>query len=46
MEEAASIADEKSQARPAVAVVGVPDLDRPIYRIFPLWFFEQALAVC
>ncbi len=25
--------------------IRLPDLDRPIYRIFPLWFFEAALTV-
>jgi hypothetical protein len=29
----------------AVKLRGLPDLDRPLYRIFPLWFFEDALRV-
>lgn len=29
--------------KPAVRMTRIEDLDRPIYRIFPLWFFEQAL---
>jgi hypothetical protein len=29
----------------SVGVIGIPNLDRPLYRIFPLWFFEHALRV-
>lgn len=25
--------------------IRIPDVDRPIYRIFPLWFFERALSL-
>lgn len=28
---------------PVVMVTGIPDMNRPLYRIFPLWFFEAAL---
>jgi hypothetical protein len=27
-------------------LIGVPDPDAPIYRIFPLWFLEEALRLC
>ncbi|MCK9984605.1 MAG: hypothetical protein AzoDbin1_01077 [Azoarcus sp.] len=29
----------------ATSLIGVPDPDIPIYRIFPLWFFEEALRL-
>ncbi|WBO58076.1 hypothetical protein GT370_12475 [Acidocella sp. MX-AZ03] len=29
---------------PVVMVSGIPDMNRPLYRIFPLWFFEAALT--
>lgn len=29
----------------SVRVLDVPDLERPLYRIYPLWFFEDALSV-
>jgi hypothetical protein len=38
---------QDKEPRDSVKVIGIPDsdLDRPLYRIFPLWFFEYALRV-
>ena len=36
---------DSPEHRSSVEVTGIPDLDRPLYRIFPLWFFEYALRV-
>jgi hypothetical protein len=33
----------KETGDPVVMVTGVPDMNRPLYRIFPVWFFEAAL---
>lgn len=35
----------KTLGEPAVKVARIDDLDQPIYRIFPLWFFEEALRL-
>ncbi len=32
-----------NEQKPVVRVTRIDDLDQPIYRIFPLWFFEEAL---
>ena len=36
---------QTTTAEPTGAFIRVPDPDRPIYRVFPLWFLEEALRL-
>lgn len=36
---------EAESARPGAKVARIDGLDQPIHRIFPLWFFEEALRL-
>jgi hypothetical protein len=43
MSETGSESHKGSEAKGSVKVIDIPDLNRPLYRIFPLWFSEAAL---